>query len=48
MAEARYRVTDKREYIVFADGTKVKAGNLIPKKVQVEAWLVDAGWVEEE
>lgn len=43
----RYRVTDKREYVVFG-GTIVKAGNLVPKDIEVEAWLIDAGWVEEE
>ena len=46
--EPRYRVTDKRDYIEFPDGTKVQAGNLIPKGVDVEDWLVDVGWVVEE
>jgi hypothetical protein len=46
--EPRYRVTDKRDYIEFPDGTRVEAGNLIPKDVEVEKWLVDKGWVVEE
>lgn len=45
--KTRYRVTDKREYINF-DGTIVEAGDLVPKEVEVEEWLVDAGWVKEE
>jgi len=48
MKEPRYRVTDKRDYIEFPDGTRVEAGNLIPKDVEVEGWLVEAGWVVEE
>ncbi len=45
--QVRYRVTDKRDYIVFGV-TKVDAGNLVPENVKVEDWLVDAGWVKEE
>lgn len=44
----RYRVTDMREYIQFADGTIVEAGKLVPKDVEVDGWLVDVGWVEEK
>ncbi len=46
MSEIRYRVVG-RDYVKFADGTKVRKGNLVPKDIEVEDWLVDAGWVEE-
>ncbi len=42
----RYRVTDVRPYIKFGQ-LRIETGNIIPKKVRVEDWLVDAGWVEE-
>ena len=42
----RYRVTDVRPYIKFGL-LRVDSGDLIPKKVKVEDWLVDVGWVEE-
>jgi len=42
----RYRVTDVRPYIKFGQ-LRVDTGNIIPKKVRVEDWLVDCGWVEE-
>lgn len=45
--QPRYRVTDKRDYVNFG-GTTVEAGHLVPKDVEVEAWLVDVGWVKEE
>lgn len=48
MTEPRYRVTEKRAYIVFPDGTQVKAGHLVPKDTEVEDWLIEAGWVEED
>jgi len=47
MAEKRYRVTDVRAYINF-DGVVVASGNLVPKEIEVEEWLVEAGWVEEK
>ena len=47
MSEIRYRVVG-RAYVKFGDGTKVKKGNLIPKDIHVEDWLVDVGWVEED
>ena len=46
MSEIRYRVVGK-DYVVFDGGIKVKKGNLIPKDIHVEDWLVDVGWVEE-
>ncbi len=42
----RYRVTDVRPYIKFGQ-LRVETGNIIPKKIRVEDWLVDCGWVEE-
>lgn len=44
----RYRVTDKRDYIEFPDGTRVESGKLIPAKQEIEEWLIDVGWVTEE
>ncbi len=41
-----YRVTDVRPYIKFGL-LRIDSGNIIPKKVKVEDWLVDVGWVEE-
>lgn len=45
--EPRYRVTDERDYVNF-DGVIVESGGLVPKDIEVESWLVDAGWVKEE
>jgi hypothetical protein len=43
----RYRVTDTRAYILFDGDTRVDAGNLVPKDVEVEDWLIEREWVVE-